>query len=438
MNEKRSFMIMALAGALGAASACTAQDVPLEDILPSGDVDPVTMRAAADDPEYVEMEGTPGDDALQGTAADDIMSGLAGNDVMHGLGGHDLLFGGGGDDEVFGDDGHDIVFGDSGDDVLQGGAGNDNLVGDAGNDVMMGGEGSDTYYFDQGQDVIINSDTADASIDTVILRYIADSPDDVVFQRDVSHLLISFPGRSDTLLIAGFFGGNGAAGHTIDRIKFGPLSTSPEMTADEVAYLVLYGGGTPVTGTYDADYLDGSAGQDLLYGMEGDDMLIGYEGDDGLYGDSGNDVLYGGSGKDELKGGAGNDRLYGGAGGDSYLFMPGDGNDIIYQPSEPDWSSNYDYIRIDGPPALVDGASLRLLNDTDIQVRLAPEYGLTITIRDFLDPFTGMIAQFNELDDIRWPDHTVCRPMLIRDALAEMPHGTTVDVRTACGTQHRW
>ncbi|AUX37358.1 MULTISPECIES: calcium-binding protein [Sorangium] len=438
MNERRFFVILASVGVLGAASACTAEEVPLEDILPNGGIDPVTIEATGVDPEYNEIQGTAGNDVLNGTTADDIVSGLDGNDVIHGLGGHDYLFGDGGDDDLLGDAGHDVLEGGSGDDDLQGGEGDDHLNGGSGNDFMDGGNGSDTYYFHQGQDVIYNVDTDDDDVDTLIINYIATSPSDVVFQEDIRDLVISFPGHPDTLRILSFFGGNGATGYTIDRIRFGNLSSAPQLTADEVAYMALYGGGAPVVGTSFTDFLDGSTGQDLISGLDANDYLFGYEGNDGLYGQSGNDTLYGGPGNDELVGGVGNDKLYGGTGGDSYLFMPGDGADIIYQPSEPDYGSNYDYIRIGGPPTLIETASFRMLNDTDLEVGLAPEHGLTITVRDFLDPFTGQVAEPNELDDIRWPDHTLCRPTSIRNALIWVPQGTTVNARTACGSDMRW
>ncbi|KYF77970.1 hypothetical protein BE20_31715 [Sorangium cellulosum] len=431
-------MILASVGALSAASACTAEEVPLDDILPNGGIDPVTLEATGADPEYNEIVGTAGNDILNGTAADDIVSGMAGNDVIHGLGGHDYLFGDGGDDDLLGDAGHDVLEGGSGDDDLQGGDGDDHLSGHSGNDFMNGGSGNDTYYFDQGQDVIYNSDLDDASVDTVVINYIATSPSGVVFQRDLGDLVISVPGHTDTLRILSFFGGNGATGYTIDRIRFGNLSSAPQMTADEVAHLALYGSGTPVVGTSFADVLEGSTGQDLISGLEGNDSLFGFEADDGLYGQSGNDTLYGGPGKDELVGGVGNDKLHGGSGGDSYLFMPGDGNDIIYQSTEPSYLDGYDYIRIGGPPTVVDGASLRMVNDTDLQVSLAAADGLTITVKDFLDPFTGTLTEANELDDIRWPDHTLCRPTRIRNALIAVPVGTAVNARAACGTDMRW
>ncbi|WP_437952341.1 calcium-binding protein [Sorangium sp. So ce296] len=439
MNENRYFLILASVGALSVASACTAHDLSSEETLPDGSHS-VTMEETGEAVGHLTINGTAGDDVLQGTAAADIVSGMDGNDVIQGLAGNDILIGGNGADDLLGGDGHDDLEGSAGDDDLRGDGGNDYLLGGSGNDFMMGGDGSDTYFFSAGQDIIHNSDTADASVDTVIIEDIAASPDDVVFQRYFTDLLITVPGHSDTLRITPFFGGNGAAGHTIDRIKFGELFGSPQMTADEVAYLVLYGSGTPVVGTSTADYLEGSSGQDLISGMDGNDVLWGYEANDGLYGLSGNDTLYGGPGNDELDGGTGDDQLHGGLGGDSYIFRPGDGNDIIHQPSEPDYGGPYDYIKIEGSPTLIEDASFRKLNGSDIQLRLAPGQGLTVTIEGFLDPVTGWLSDpsMAEVDDVRWPDHTVCRPQRIRNALSDLPVGTWVNARTVCGSDMRW
>ncbi|MGK4001070.1 calcium-binding protein [Sorangium sp. So ce1036] len=422
-------------------SACTAHDVPVEDVLPSGGIDPVTLEATGEGAEDDEISGTPGDDVLEGTEAGDIISGLDGNDTIHGRFGDDLLFGDGGDDVLLGDDGDDILEGGVGDDDLTGGSGADHMNGGSGNDVMRGGDGADTYYYSQGQDIIHNVDVAghgNIDVDTVIIDTHSTPPDHVVFQQDLTDLLISFPGRPDTLRILSFFGGNGAAGGTVDRIRFGNQSDTWEMSADEVAYIALYGSGTPIIGTSLEDDLRGAAQQDLLWGRAGDDVLIGYHGNDGLYGESGYDVLLGGPGADELEGGLDNDLLHGGHGSDSYIFKPGDGNDVIYQPSEPDWSVNYDYIKIDGPESVIDGASFHRPNDTDLVLRLAPEHNLAIRVMGFFDPVTGLVADPNEVDDVRWPDRTLCRSWMIRNALAAVPIGTAVDVRTTCGTSMRW
>ncbi len=82
------------------------------------------------------------------------------------------------------------------------------------------------------------------------------------------------------------------------------------------------------TTPYDADQgaavnatLTGGANADRLFGFAGDDTLIGGAGDDRLVGGDGNDVLTGGTGIDVLTGGLGND---------TFVFVPGDGVDIVF------------------------------------------------------------------------------------------------------------
>lgn len=91
----------------------------------------------------------------------------------------------------------------------------------------------------------------------------------------------------------------------------------------------LYGGtGADVLGGgAGADVLHAEAGNDALHGGDGADALFGHEGDDGLDGGAGNDSLLGGNGFDSLLGGAGDDVLDGGYGRD--LLAGGDGADTV-------------------------------------------------------------------------------------------------------------
>jgi RTX calcium-binding nonapeptide repeat (4 copies) len=72
------------------------------------------------------------------------------------------------------------------------------------------------------------------------------------------------------------------------------------------------------------DTVDGGEGNDTAFGGKGNDIVIGDQGEDFLRGDLGGDVLYGGENSDTLFGGKDNDALFGGEDGDT-LF--GDVND---------------------------------------------------------------------------------------------------------------
>ena len=72
--------------------------------------------------------------------------------------------------------------------------------------------------------------------------------------------------------------------------------------------------------TYQADTLDGGAGNDTIYGGEQRDLIFGGAGHDRLFGGGGNDTIYGGDGDDTIEGGAGSDILDGGAGNDTLSY----------------------------------------------------------------------------------------------------------------------
>jgi Ca2+-binding RTX toxin-like protein len=77
----------------------------------------------------------------------------------------------------------------------------------------------------------------------------------------------------------------------------------------------------------------------LFNGTDGNDTINGYGTNDTIYGGAGNDIINGGDGNDIITGGTGDDTLTGGSGKDTYIWNPGDGNDLIidhmgYKPAE--------------------------------------------------------------------------------------------------------
>ena len=90
------------------------------------------------------------------------------------------------------------------------------------------------------------------------------------------------------------------------------------------------GGIENLTGSEQVDALTGDDRPNVLKGLGGNDDLNGAGGVDRLYGGAGRDSLDGGAGADTLSGGAGdNDVLIGGGDGDTFVFAPGDGDDVI-------------------------------------------------------------------------------------------------------------
>ena len=100
-----------------------------------------------------------------------------------------------------------------------------------------------------------------------------------------------------------------------------------DITGDAVPNVLKGGAGN--------DELNGEGGNDKLYGEAGNDTLNGGDDNDTLMGGDGADILNGDGGADTLNGGAGNDDLTGGAGIDTFVFAPGNGDDVIVIASPP-------------------------------------------------------------------------------------------------------
>ena len=263
--------------------------------------------------------GSDGDDVIRGAAGQDEISGLAGNDTL------------------YGEDGHDILDGGLGHDHLYGGAGNDILKGGRGNDVLEGGSGSDIYVFNKGDgnDIIINDDSDPGSHDELRLGE-GLNKDELFFQRGKNNndLIIGFDSApNDTVTLRDYFDGNGLGkSSAIESIKFADGSVLTRAELDKMiefrvaqdSYGIFIRGGDN-----DDNYpLGGTAGF-YVSGGGGDDRISAGEGNDRLKGGAGNDVIYGNGGNDILEGDAGNDILDGGADSDIYIFLKGDGSDII-------------------------------------------------------------------------------------------------------------
>ncbi|MCZ4321521.1 calcium-binding protein [Pseudomonas anguilliseptica] len=175
------------------------------------------------------------------------------------------------------------LLGTDADEQLTGYGSDDVLVGGKGNDTLNGAAGSDIYVFKvgDGQDVILNDDSATASVD--VIRFAADiSPEQVSVRRVGQDLLLSY-GGSDQITVRGFFDNDGLSGKAIDRVDF---ASAPSWSRDDLLAAVLVGGAT-------------------------DDRIEAYDSDDKLVGRMGNDTLLGG------------------AGNDVYIFRTGDGSDVI-------------------------------------------------------------------------------------------------------------
>lgn len=273
-----------------------------EDGLDSGDIASLYLATLA----------TAGADSITGSWASERIPGLDGNDTLNGIDGDDTLTGGGGDDVLGGGNGNDLLEGGSGADSLFGHAGLDSLEGGGGNDNLQGGPGADSYVYrvGDGDDYLLDYQSNEgATTDTLVFGE-GIAPEDLIFSRvasDWNDIRIGFAGGTGSILI--------------DNQNWGDAG---------IEAVVFDGGATWNHAQLMARYVDDQQ-------TPGDDVIHGSSLDDVVEAAAGNDVVTTGAGADTLIGGPGSDNLQGGSGSDTYVYNPGDGDDVILDYQGSDW-----------------------------------------------------------------------------------------------------
>lgn len=115
-----------------------------------------------------------------------------------------------------------------------------------------------------------------------------------------------------------------------------------------------------LSGSGNAEAIDGSKGDDTISGGAGNDTLIANDGGDGVWGGGGSDTIDGGGGNDTLRGGREEDLIEGGSGNDVIrgqsngdTVSGGDGNDNVKG------GGGNDLVRGDGGDDFLKGGSRR-------------------------------------------------------------------------------
>ena len=288
----------------------------------------------------------------------------------------------------------------------------DTFIASAGADVIHGDGGSDTVSYEASRHgvTVALPDSDDAA------QFDADGPDDTAGNADDN----TFTAATDTI-VAAWRGGTAtrpgavqaddgvtstrsyAEGDILESIENVTGSRDNDtITGDGVPNVLKGGGGhDTLSGGGEADKLHGGDGNDTLGARPATDLnddgdtadpgeaALTDAGNDMLYGDAGNDKLYGGAGNDTLDGGAGNDDLTGGDGDDTFVFSPGNGDDVILSfvagTAGSDLSTNGDGDKINLSALNIDDDDLRgLLSDRagNVIVNLEDYGGGTITIQD--------------------------------------------------------
>ena len=233
------------------------------------------------------------------------------------------------------------IIGGNGADVITGGAGANSISGGKGNDIINGGEGTgvDTFTGGAGNDVFVYEGGEVVITDFLtgknIISVASGSavPEGAVSGND---LILTFDeGEKVTL--------EGAANKTIS-IKSGETTTA-YIFGD---HYTMNTKKTEITmGENFSGKFNGAAYSTLV---TIDASAAGNAVD--LTGNSKANKMYGGAGADTLDGGKGNDTLTGGDGADVFVYVPGQGKDVIT-----DYTPGQDEISIVGGVSMITNAT---------------------------------------------------------------------------------
>ena len=174
--------------------------------------------------------------------------------------------------------------GSDGDDVLYDDPRSTEITGGRGNDVLNGGRGGDVYIWNpgDGNDTIVNNGAW--GVKNVLRFGPGVSPQDVSLRGEGNDLFVTFGGTGETITVKNWF-----------------VDSAGRLNSLE------FSDGT----VWDQGKIEGLRNKEIK----------GTDGDDRLEGACVDDILIGGKGDNELRGGGGND---------TYVWNPGDGNDVIY------------------------------------------------------------------------------------------------------------
>ncbi|MEH6736913.1 MAG: calcium-binding protein, partial [Sulfitobacter sp.] len=293
----------------------------------SGTADRIIGGAGADN-----IFGNGDNDTLEGGAGNDTIDGGSGNDSIDGGSGINLLNGGSGNDSIDAGGGLSTVNGGVGNDTINGEGGfNTTLNGGDGDDVISGGFSAQVINGDAGNDTLYGDDSTPTS-----------GVGDTIDGGDGDDLIVGANGGDD------FEGGNGAdtilGGGGNDTISGGSGADSLDGgDGIDTADYSYYGGagnynlgtglatfaGFPSETMVNFENLIASGGDDTITGSFDANNLNGGNGNDIINGGSGIDTIEGGSGNDTINGGLGKDDVSGGLGDDVFLVTGGDFGDDI-------------------------------------------------------------------------------------------------------------
>ncbi|MDX1914253.1 MAG: calcium-binding protein, partial [Methylophilus sp.] len=199
---------------------------------------------------------------------------------------------------ITGNAGDNVLDGKEGNDTLIGGDGNDTLTGGAGIDILNGGAGHDTYVFNTNLNAITNKDTIQGFnvvddqilLDFSIFNAIGPNLDVIEFRSGAGYITAATADQRiifNTSTGALYYDADGLGGVT--ATQFATLTgTVGALTNNSFSLGLNFN----ITGTDQADTLNGTIGNDSIIGLAGNDIINGGTGADIMYGDLGEDTFY--------------------------------------------------------------------------------------------------------------------------------------------------
>jgi Ca2+-binding RTX toxin-like protein len=196
----------------------------------------------------------------------------------------------------------DTITGTAGDNTLDGGKGDDHLFGGAGNDTLLGGRGNDQLFGGTGANTINGGDDNDT-------------------------ITLQFEGTGHTADLDTIDGGLGNDTLAFSEALAGDLGVSVQLSSSSATLVRSIHADDAITQVRDEAKVSGI---ENVTGTDQADVIQGDGDDNTLLGNGGDDVLQGGAGADYLDGGAGKDRFVS-FGGDHVTdeIHGGDGIDTV-------------------------------------------------------------------------------------------------------------
>jgi Ca2+-binding RTX toxin-like protein len=245
--------------------------------------------------------------------------------TVDGGAGNDTILGGNGADLLIGGDGNDFIDGNQGNDTAQMGAGDDTFQWDPGDgsDVIEGGDGGDTMLFN-GANIAENMELSANGPRALFTRNIGTITMDL---NDVERVDVTARGGADNIAV------HDLTGTDVTHVNVDLAGTPGGSTGDGAADRIA----VDATSGNDVVAVSGASGAASVTGLHADVNLSGAEAAlDTLQVNlgGGNDVFdASGLAADVVQltvvGGAGADAMIGSQGNDTFVWNPGDGNDLI-------------------------------------------------------------------------------------------------------------